>query len=358
MNTQKSTSTIIPVDLIRVVAIFAVLFLHAVVYASNDTFIPNGLEVLRGWIVNIYLCFGRMGVPLFVMLTGALLLAPVKEHESLSIFFKKRLSRIGLPFLFWGAVYFFWDIFIEHQQLTSAFIINGVLSGPYITFWYLYMLAGLYLLTPMLRVMVAHFTTKHFKYFICLWIVGITLIPFIKLISHGQYALGGDLFVIPLWVGYFIMGVYLVNVQIQRRILVALTVLGLALTAIATYIMAWAGGVSVFYFQEYESPTVILAVVSLFMLLNSYAKPQVSLAANHAWKYRILNVISENSLAIYLLHMIPLYLIKEGYFGFSLHAFSVDSIIGVPLLAILTLMLSLIIIIPLKKIPYLKKFIG
>jgi len=59
--------------------------------------------------VNIYNSLSKPSVPLFVMLTGALLLMPEKVGEPLSVFFKKRLNRIGLPFLFWGVVYFAWS---------------------------------------------------------------------------------------------------------------------------------------------------------------------------------------------------------------------------------------------------------
>jgi len=358
VSVSEKASRVIPVDLIRVVAIFVVLLLHAGVYGANMYSFQGDLEVWRGWMVNVYLCFGRLGVPLFLMLSGALLLVPSKKDEGLGLFFRKRFSRVGLPFLFWGVIYFLWDIYIEKQPVTQEFIINGILSGPYITFWYLYLLAGLYLVTPLLRVMVANFTDKHFKYFIGLWVVGMALTSWIKFVSNGQYALDGNIFVIPVSVGYFVMGAYLVKLQIRRRILVALTALGLALTAVTTYLIAWNAD-NVFFFQEYTSLTVLLASVSMFLLLNSYVKLQnESQTEKPSWKQRIIQVVSKNSLPIYLFHMIALSLIKNGFFGFALNGYTVNSIIGIPLLAAFTLLLSLIIIIPLKKIPGLRKLVG
>lgn len=107
-------------------------------HAANEAIAPqvmNQTEVWRWWMVNIYQTLSRTGVPLFVMLTGALLLQPSK-NETLSVFFKKRWARIGLPFLFWGAIYFAWDYFANQQALTSSFIVQGILSGPYFQFWY------------------------------------------------------------------------------------------------------------------------------------------------------------------------------------------------------------------------------
>ena len=88
-----------PVDLIRSVAIIGVILLHS----ANDLTIQHMsmLEAVRWTTVDVYQSLGRMGVPLFLLLTGALLLQPTKLDEPLGAFFRKRLARIGLPFLFW-----------------------------------------------------------------------------------------------------------------------------------------------------------------------------------------------------------------------------------------------------------------
>ncbi|MCL2287614.1 MAG: acyltransferase family protein [Candidatus Bathyarchaeota archaeon] len=352
----------ISVDLIRVVAICAVILCHAAVYAVNS---PNYNPTILQWFtVHIYLSIGHLGVPLFIMLTGALLLVPSKKQEDLGDFFKKRFSRIGLPFLFWGVAYFIWNFCVEKYPITGTFIINGILSGPYIIFWYLYMLFGLYLLTPMLRVMVSHFTEKLFKYFMIIWFVGVALVPLISLASNGQIFLDPNVFVIPLCVGYFVLGAYFVNVRIRRDVLAALTISGVTLSVIATYFMAkYVGGASKYFFQDYSSLTIILAAVPLFILLNSYVSAdtkhqKVTLRRKTIWKQRVMQVISKNSLAIFFLHMIILYTLQKGTLSVAFTNYINDDIIGVPVKVALSLILSLISIIPLKKIPYLKKFIG
>ncbi|MCL2642014.1 MAG: acyltransferase [Candidatus Bathyarchaeota archaeon] len=357
MNKQNGASTI-HVDLIRVVAISAVLLLHV-----NDliTQSVNDIGVLH-WliVVDIYSIISRMGVPFFIMLSGALLLGSSKKDEDISTFFKKRFTRIGIPFLFWGAVFFLWTFYVETQFATQNFIINGVLRGPYPTFWYLYMLFGLYLITPLLRIMLAHFTDKLYKYFTCLWLIGLVLSPLIEFVSGWQIYFDGIVFLIPLCVGYFVIGAYLVKIQIRRWILAVLTVSGFALTALATFLVdGGSGGDAVFFFQGNSSPTMILATLSLFMLLNSYAKPQnISQIEKPSWAHRIMHVISENTLPIYLMHMIIVYLLAHGFFGFVLTGRTFDPILSVPLAAAVTLTICLIIIVPLKKIPGLRKLIG
>ena len=105
------------VDLIRTVAMVGVILLHAAgqwIITSQEMNQLNPLEITRWAVVDIYQTLGVIAVPLFLMLTGALLLQPEKKNESLSVFFKKRWARIGLPFFFWAAVYFVWDFLVQN----------------------------------------------------------------------------------------------------------------------------------------------------------------------------------------------------------------------------------------------------
>lgn len=361
---QKQECRPIQVDLIRTAAVLGVLLLHAANDLTTQTM--SDLETWRWITVSIYQSIGRMGVPLFVMLTGALLLAPAKKDEPLGVFFKKRFSRIGLPFLFWGALYFIWDFYVENQPFTQTFLIKSVLSGPYFTFWYLYMLTGLYLVTPLLRVMVANASQQLMKYFIAVWFVGTALVPLIPFLisnaySQSAYYLDGNVFVIPSYVGYFVLGAYLVNVKVtNRKLLAGLTVLGVGLSALGTYIIAMSvGGGTTYFFQEYVSPTMILAAVPFFLLLNSYRpKPETTGAMKPSWPKRVMHVISENTLPIFLFHMMVIYTLQHGLLGFTLNGDVVNSIVGVPLMAGVTLVICLAVMVPLKKLPVIKKLVG
>jgi surface polysaccharide O-acyltransferase-like enzyme len=73
---------------------------------------------------------------------------------------------------------------------------------------------------------------------------------------------------------------------------------------------------------------------------------------------KLMHVISENTLPIFLLHLMVLYSIQRGYFGFTIDGTVINSIIGVPIVTALTLFICLAIILPLKKVPYLKNLIG
>ena len=376
-NLSQKSRLPISVDLIRTVSIVGVILLHA----SNDlTSQPMGLtmnsgamtlEIFRWSAVTIYQSVGRVGVPLFVMLSGVLLLQPGKT-EDLGTFFKKRWARIGLPFIFWGVIYFLWDFLVERQAFSANAIVQGILTGPYYQFWYIYMLAGLYLLTPFLRVMVAHIDRSLFRLGLAMWFVGSAMLPVLQLIS--PFHLEADVLTIPGYVGYYILGVYLLNVKVSRRTLIGLMTAGFALTAFGTYVMAWnIGGPQTYFFQQYLSPTMILAAVPLFLLLSTMKMPWDKQPENtmlpvqenaekkkekQSWTRRIVTVISANTLAIFLFHEMVLLTFQKGYLGITINGNTINSIVGVPLMTVIALAISLAVIVPLKKVPILKNFIG
>ena len=93
---MAKTETSLPVDLVRTIAMVFIIWLHAANEPHQIITLPlmSQAEIWRWWTVNIYDSFTRIGVPLFVMLTGALLLQPSKI-EPLGVFFKKRLVATG-----------------------------------------------------------------------------------------------------------------------------------------------------------------------------------------------------------------------------------------------------------------------
>lgn len=179
---------IVWLDVLRLCAIFMVICIHC-----SDPFNVS-LEARSNPEFNlwggIYGSFLRPCVPLFVMITGILLL-PVKM--SFEDFYKKRLLRIAVPFLLWSVLYnlFPWltgvlglpqstmsDVFayapIDASQSFSDAIKNIALI-PFqfnvytVPMWYLYMLIGLYLYMPFFSFWVEQATVRQKKIFLMFW---------------------------------------------------------------------------------------------------------------------------------------------------------------------------------------------
>ncbi|MDR0372420.1 MAG: acyltransferase family protein, partial [Nitrososphaerota archaeon] len=326
------------VHLIHTIAITTVILVHAAGRWPMTSQELNQLPPLgiASWTtVLIYQCLGVLGVPLFLMLTGLLLMHPekmqIEKNESLRKFFKKRLTRIGLPFIFWTIIYFIWIHLTQNISLTPGVIIQGTLNGAYTQFWYIYALIGLYLLTPLLRVIIAHANKTPsqtlIKYFIGLWLIGASILPFFSLIF--PYQLNHNVFTITGYVGYYVLGAYLCSIQpIDRKKALTLMLLGISLTALGTYVLMTSGaGTSMYYFQAYHSPTVILASVMAFLLLLTI-KPtshQQETTPPHQQKTtpsilnKLITTIGQNTLGIFFVHVIVIETIQRGYLGFILN---------------------------------------
>lgn len=292
------------------------------------------------------------------MLSGALLLVPAKVDEPLRVFFKKRASRIVLPFAFWMGAYFVWRMLVNHETVTWQTIVGGVLGGPYIHFWFLYMLIGLYLVTPLVRVFVAHANKRLMQYFFVLWLIGSSAVPLLELlIAHD---LNSYVFLITGHIGYFLLGFYLLNkhTHVNKKLLWLGVLLGFAWTALGTYwVSATLGGLQQFFFYDYFSLGVIISSVALFLLLSSVKYSKIK---NRFPRFdRLIHYISINTLAIYLFHFMVLETLENGYlWGFRISMATMNPFIEIPLLTGLTLAVCLLVLYPLRKIPYLCRLIG
>lgn len=135
------------IDLIRVVAVFQVVLVHLsyVIFFKEDLLSPN-------WIAaNFYDSFSRMGVPLFFMVSGYLLLG---KSEPVADFFRKRLVKVGIPTLFWSVAYLLWSVeayrngTMKPLAVALSMLKTMYLGDVEIHLWFLYILIGIYLVAP------------------------------------------------------------------------------------------------------------------------------------------------------------------------------------------------------------------
>ena len=97
----KADSRVVWLDVVRLIAMFTVVCCHC---TDPFNFYPGtapNIEDIKFW-GAVYGAVLRPCVPLFVMITGALLL-PVRGDAS--VFYKKRIPRVFFPFLIWSVIY-------------------------------------------------------------------------------------------------------------------------------------------------------------------------------------------------------------------------------------------------------------
>jgi len=303
------------------------------------------------------------------MLSGALLLQPAKLNEPIRVFLRKRLSRIGLAFAFWSAVYLVWAFYISKEALTwsniSKGILYGLFSGSYYQFWFIYLIVGLYLITPILRVIIANGSQRIIRYLLVLWFVGVGVVPLLQLASG--YTLDIDVFVIGGWIGYFVLGNYLQQIKLRSAVLYGLLIGSFFWTLFGVWLMnsPFSGLGQPNFFLDYLTANVIVGSVALFMILARF-RPDLpdtdrSLANRIAQSIngsRVAQALSKNTLPIFLFHVIILESFELGFFGFTISYATLNPIIEIPLIAVLTLFVTLGLVLLMRKVPILTKLIG
>lgn len=298
---QTSQENIFWLDVLRVFATIAVVFLHVsadVVTGITDT------ATFSWWTANLYDSAVRWAVPVFIMVSGALLLGP-SHKESFTSFYRKRSTRIIIPLVFWTAAYF---AFVSHYsgqiELKTA-LITIVLGKPFYHLWYLYMLVGLYIITPFLRTYVASSSIKE-RYALIIVIftfaalnAALNYFVFNNIISNTQTIF--TMF-IP-YVGYYICGYQLRVIDKKRisSILLLFFVLGCFVAGfLGTGIVANTYGLlNGLFFYDYFSPAVICMAVCIFILCSKIFSQDSSIRKIFRG---FIEQASPCTMGIYLLH--------------------------------------------------------
>ncbi len=233
----KAKENIAWIDLLRIVACFLVILSHCC-----DPFVAHFnadyAKFLTGCGIGSAV---RCCVPLFAMMTGVLLF-PVKD--TLSQFYSKRLRRLLVPLVFWSLalplmyyVYFKFagpsaspsvDMSTFTGSMTLQKMYTFIFNFNYDTtpLWYLYMLAGVYLIIPIFSAWLQQASQKEEKMFLYVW--GITLfLPYIKMLApllgySGNYGhmglfgecdwnIYGSFYYVSGFIGYLVLAHYLVK---------------------------------------------------------------------------------------------------------------------------------------------------
>jgi len=169
------------------------------------------------------------------------------------------------------------------------------------------------------------------------------------------FVFNSDMFPLLGFLGYFVLGAFLPRIKVKTKYLIVFIIVGLITISIGTYYMAWFGNLKLYFFQEYLSPFVIATSMLFFIVLFRTTSKGLQ---KHKRLDLIVNTISDYTLPIFLLHPIIMESLQNGYFGFAINGNIINQVIEVPILTFATLAICLAIIIPVSKIPLIKKLVG
>lgn len=331
------------VDNSRILASFAVVLLHVI---ASTVLGFDSPDRHYWWVGIFYSTLTKWSVPVFVMVSGALLLDSSK-NESILEFYKKRAVRIVAPLFFWSVIWAIFDSYVEGETPFLYSCLVRILSGtPHAHMWFLYMIAGLYLATPFLRKITHHSTKRELRMLVIGLFVAssISYAYGILYAGHTKLFLNWFLFYLP----YFLGG-HLIRETSWRPttlLLVSSFVLFAVASATGCYLVAERAGLSKgLYFLKDLSITVIPMSISIMFLLKGMTRPLLG-------KERT-GRIARLTLGIYVFHPMALQILYHC--GITVDMF--NPAFSAPATAILAFVLSLGTAHLIHSIPYLKRVI-
>jgi surface polysaccharide O-acyltransferase-like enzyme len=140
--TTKSTERLFDLDFVRAIACCLVILFHA----SSDYVSKLDVNATNWWVSNIYNSLSCCGVPLFIMLSGALMF----DRDMNEFPLKRRLLKIAMLYLMASALYAIYHIFWSEDFDLKPFLINTINGESEYHLWYLYLIISLYLITPII----------------------------------------------------------------------------------------------------------------------------------------------------------------------------------------------------------------
>ncbi|NOH01137.1 MAG: acyltransferase family protein [Chloroflexi bacterium] len=347
MGSQQSVNTEVRnsiqwVDFARFIGAFLVVLAHITGWGTE----PSAAGAF-------YYTVSRVGVPIFFLISGYLLLT---KEEDLWTFFKKRAARILIPFLAWSILYdvlnsqAFAETGVTLEAVLKMFI--RILRGPREGhLWFFYSLIGLYLLTPILRVFVAKAKPSELFYYIALWF----LVAPVLYIVEGLTPLknGFEVYYTGGYVGYFLLGFYLGKHETTPR---------LVRFALAVFLAGFLFSFAVFHFdlpphgnelpfRSYPSLNIILMSLGAFVLVKAIGeKAPAPLLRFSGW-------VSGASFGIYLVHPLILRWMTAWWVSLGFDPAAGNSLFVLPVVALILFLLSWLLVFLVGKAPMLRSVV-
>jgi surface polysaccharide O-acyltransferase-like enzyme len=342
----KRTS-IFYIDFLRFIAAIAVITIHVLgpfryLYGEipdSDWLAATGLNSLTRW-----------AVPVFMLISGALLLSSEKPFDA-KYYLTHRLSKVVVPFIAWTVIY----------ALVGGFMLNEVFTGQWDAdnaikilaasptepvwyhLWFFYDFIPLYFVIPFLMPVLKQAAPEHIKLALVAWALLFTMHWF-KVDSFLQQNL-------ILYTGYLVLGWYLFNRNNRSQL--TLWLIAGSTMLLLNFFGSWQLAIekesySSFYMGYKTLNTAVIAGM-LFVLAQAYAdKIQGKCRA-------FISLISTYSLGIYLIHPLLLIPVRELDHGF--YAFFGSNWIAIPVITLVTLVVSLLLTMTLVKIPCIRRLV-
>lgn len=284
-------------DFFRLLAALGIIIIH-VSYQSHSLLSSIGY---RQWIItNAMGWFFIWGTPIFLMISGSLLLS---SNTALSpgLFYKKRASKLLLPYLFWNLAYFF----LKYHHFNLGLFLSEMLSnGTYYHLYFLNALVGLYLLTPLIR---RYLPPSLLKYLVPLLLL-LSAIYHFGTVFMGWYKVNRIVIWYLPYLGYYLAGWWLSH-PINPKFIKLFLLVPIAISLISIYFSRRL----VFAFSDYDQGRILVSRLSLTTMISSLCifKLIYGLNITRPELQKKLLFLSDKSFGVYLIHPLVIFLLLQ-----------------------------------------------
>jgi len=207
-------------DFLRIISAYGVVMIHLSAMGERH----YNISSISWMIDNIFSSISRFAVPVFFMVSGCIFLDP-KKNITYTLLWKKYIKKIIIFFLIWSSVYTGLITVMNYPFLFNKeaikYFITATLSGDNtFQFWFLFVLVGLYLITPFLKKITAENGLLN-AFLIMSFIVSIIL-PSIQMLpiigdSIFNYFQKFEIYMPMGYIFYFTLGYYLKTNIINKK---------------------------------------------------------------------------------------------------------------------------------------------
>ena len=354
INENKSVKREKYIDIARVFAILCVVLCHSVesvyFYIGWST-----LSVYSQVVKILFYTIGRIGVPIFLFISGALLLRKnIEDGDGVKKFYKKNLIPLLVTTEIWNIIYYIFLCVYKGNSFNFKIFIETLLfmrNSEAPNMWYMPVILGIYVAIPFVSIIVKKFNKKDILIPIVLVFITSLLLPTISTITQDK-TLGNTVLNVSFLGGvyglYLILGYYISKSNYIKKIhnyVIWITTLITLIITVIIQICLWNNGIKYNMWYNFL-PLFILSTV-VFMLF----KKNENININEKL-YKIIYTISNQSLAIFFVHIIMRYLLKD-----YINSINIINPLKVIVTFIILLGTSLIIVNILKKIKLIKKYV-
>lgn len=245
-------------DLLRCVSIIAVIVIHITFGYNIFTYFGQSSSI---YIINSLV---RFAVPCFIMVSGAFMLSD-ERNKKYKYFYKKALKKILPPLIIFSVFYSIFK-YLTRSDMNFKVVMLELLQGkPHYHMWYMFMLIGLYVLTPLIIRLKGDIGEKNFKKFGIIFLIFAVLS---KITSNHYFE--WDIGSILCYSSYYIIGYIIRKGSVEKQNNcrgILFIILGIILEIISGYCiyfltiadLEWATN-----FFEPLSPTVVVGSIMIF----------------------------------------------------------------------------------------------